>query len=284
MPLLDRFGVVAFPPGPGLDPEPVRRQLPNRAAAGRVMCVQVRGVRVRCIGWQEMRLQRRRPRRIKARRLICHHYRVLPRQGPGLQRLQSPRQAAGQGVGGGQERRRRPRTQGQHAPDLRRDRHLLRHHRRPRPRHSMRSLRVRHRSLRLHPRNPRLHLPGPGKNIQAAIGQTGQRISIRERLQTRPVHLSLKHSKGNTDLLERPHRRRLPHKPIMARGSDKQSWPPQFQGQPRFRGFFDEEGGAKPLGSRRVRRNRARGRRRRRTGATGPAGPSGWRRGPSPAA
>ncbi|MGO4238446.1 hypothetical protein, partial [Pseudarthrobacter sp. YAF2] len=108
----------------------------------------------------------------------------------------------------------------QYAPDLRRDRHLLRHHRHPRPRNNTGSIRIPHRSPGFQTSDPGLHLTDTGQDFQAPIRQPRQRISNRKRLRTTPVDLSKKHGKGSTDILKRPHHRRFPHTPIITKGYD----------------------------------------------------------------
>ena len=172
-----------------------------------------------------MRLQRSGTGTIQTRRLICHYCRVLPGDHPGLQSLQGPRQRSNDGVGSGQERRRRPRPKRQNAPNLRRSRHLLRLHRRIRARNNGGALRVLHRSLRLQTSKPRLHLPGTGKDVQATIRQTSKRVSRRKRLRPAPVNLSVQHSKSSPDVRISLSHRCLSHKPIMTRGYDNQAGP-----------------------------------------------------------
>jgi len=164
-------------------------------------------------------LQGRRTGGVKARRFIHHGQGVLPGNRPGLQRRQCQRQLLGHGVGGGQERTCCPGIEGQEGADFRGDGHFLRLYRRIR-RYGLGGVRIRHGSPGLQPSEPGLHHPRPGKNVQAPISQSGERISVRERLRTTLIHLGIEHSKSGIDVLKCLSHRRFPHKPIIARGYD----------------------------------------------------------------
>jgi len=122
-------------------------------------------------------------------------------------------------VGGGQERTCCPGIEGQEGADFRGDGHFLRLYRRIR-RYGLGGVRIRHGSPGLQPSEPGLHHPRPGKNVQAPISQSGERISVRERLRTTLIHLGIEHSKSGIDVLKCLSHRRFPHKPIIARGYD----------------------------------------------------------------
>ena len=89
---LDAVRVVAFAPRAHFRAEPVRDEVPGRAAAGRV----------RGGGVQEVRLQRPRPGRVQVDGFIHHGPGVLPGNRAGLQSLQGQRQRSCQGQALGQ--------------------------------------------------------------------------------------------------------------------------------------------------------------------------------------
>ncbi len=122
-PVLDAFGVaffdavrvVAFAPRAHFRAEPVRDEVPGRAAPGRVGRV----------GVQEVRLQRRRPGRVQVDGFIHHGPGVRPGDRPGLQSLQGQRQTVRQGQAVTQKRPGGPRSHRQDTGDLSSHRHLL---------------------------------------------------------------------------------------------------------------------------------------------------------------
>ena len=172
MACLDAHRVVAFAPGACLHPEPARHKVPGPAPPGRI----------RDIGVQEMRLQPRRPGRIKTGGFIDHDPGVLPGNRPRLQSLQGQRQRRRQHLSVGQEGGGGPFTDRQDTRDLGDHSHLLRgaflrrrHRRSQRPG----NLRVLRGQPDLHRRGPGLQPRHFGHPVQAGIRQLPQQISTR---------------------------------------------------------------------------------------------------------
>ena len=135
--------------------------------------------RVRCVGVQEVRLQRRRPGRIQVRGFIHHDPGVGPGDRPGLQRLQGQRQTVRQGQTVTQERPGGPRSHRQDTGDLSGHRHLLalgvlQGDRRCG--HGVGGPHIGRCHQHLQRRKPRLHPGHVGQAVQALIRQIPQRI------------------------------------------------------------------------------------------------------------